>query len=139
MLRPITNICQTMLNIKSQITSCTRTPLISMVLACMIIYLTKTSKWDISISNDFILKIRGDHWKGYRLEVDLHCPVELHDKFKELPLALETLTPDIEGLTPYQREIGANTGIIHNGLSHGTNKFIPQLYDQKTMPFIKRF
>ena len=138
MLRPITNICQTMLNIKSQITSCTRTPLISMVLACMIIYLTKTSKWDISISNDFILKIRGDHWKGYRLEVDLHCPVELHDKFKELPPALETLTPDIEGLTPYQREIRADAGIIHNGLFHGTNNLVPHLYDHKKMSFTTR-
>ena len=63
--------------------------------------------------------------KGYRLEVDLHCPVGLHDKFKEFPPALEALTPDIEGLTPYQREIGANAGIIHNGLSHGTNIFCP--------------
>ena len=65
------------------------------------------------------------------MEVDLHFPVELHDKFKEFPPALETLTPDIEWLTPYQRNIGANAGIIHDGVLHGTNKLVPHLYDHK--------
>ena len=83
------------------------------------------------MSIDFILKILDDYSKGYRLEVDLHCPVELHDKFQEFPPALETLMPDIEWLTPYQREKGANTGIIHNGLFHGTNILVPLLYDRK--------
>ena len=75
----------------------------------------KDLKWDTFMSIDFILKIRDDQWKGYRLEVDAHCPVELHDKFKELPPAFESLMPDIEWLTPDQREKGANTGIIQNG------------------------
>ena len=69
------------------------------------------------MSIDFIMKILDKHWKRYRIEVDLHGPVELHDKLKEFPPALETLTPDIEELTRYQRELGANAGIIHNGLS----------------------
>ena len=83
------------------------------------------------MSVDFILKIRDDHWRGYRLEVDLRCPVEFHNKFKEFPPARETLTPYIAWLTLYQRDIEANTGIIHNGLIHGTNKFVPHLYDHK--------
>ena len=72
-----------------------------------------------------------DNDKGYILEVDLDFPVELHDKFKEFPPAPETLTPDIEWLTPYQRGIGDNTGIIHDGVFHGTNKLVPHLYDHK--------
>ena len=91
------------------------------------------------MSIDIIMKIRDEHWKRDRLEVDLHCPVELHDKLKEFPPALETLTPDIEELTRYQRAIGANTGIIQNGLFHGTNKLVPHLYDhKKTSSFITR-
>ena len=77
----------------------------------------KDLKWDSFMSIDIIMKILDKHWKRYRIEVDLHGPVELHDKLKEFPPALETLTPDIEELTRYQRELGANAGIIHNGLS----------------------
>jgi hypothetical protein len=33
---------------------------------------------------------------GYIIECDLHFPRHLHDKFKELPPAPETLTPNIE-------------------------------------------
>ena len=50
---------------------------------------------------------------------------------QEFSPAPETLTPDIEWLSPYQRDIGANAGIIHNGVVHGTNKFVPHLYDHK--------
>ena len=38
----------------------------------------------------------------------------------------ETLTPDIDWLTPYQRERGANTGIINNGVFHGSKYFGPE-------------
>ena len=89
----------------------------------------KELKWNNFMSIDCILIIRVDHWTGYRLQVDLHCPVKLHDKFKEFPPARETATPDIEWLKLYQREIGANTGIIRNGLFHDTNKLVPHLYD----------
>ena len=74
-----------------------------MVVACLNIYFTKDIKWNNYMSIDFILKIRDDHWNGYELEVDLHCSVELHDKLKEIPPGLETLTPDIDWLTPYQQ------------------------------------
>ena len=45
-----------------------------------------------------------DDETGYILEVDINFPEDLHDKFKEFPPALETLTPDIDWLTPYQQE-----------------------------------
>ena len=65
------------------------------------------------------------------LKADLHFPEKLHDKFKEIPPAPETLTPDIDWLTPYQRDIGDNTGIINDGVVHGANKLVPHLYDHK--------
>ena len=40
----------------------------------------KDLEWDNLMSIDFILKIRDEHCRGNRLEVDLNCPVELHDK-----------------------------------------------------------
>ena len=77
----------------------------------MSVYLPyKDLKWDTFMSIDFILKIRDDQWKGYRLEVELHCPADLHDKIKEFPPARETLTPYIAWLTLYHREIGATRG-----------------------------
>ena len=53
----------------------------------------------MSSFND-ILNTPDEHGTGSILEVDLHFPVELHDKFKEFPPALETLKPDIDWLTP---------------------------------------
>ena len=67
------------------------------------------------------------------LEVDLRFPEELHDKFEEFPPALETLTPDIDWLTPYQQETGANAGIVHNGVFHGTNRVVSHLYYHKKL------
>ena len=62
-----------------------------------------------SVSLDKILKTFDESSTGYIVEVDLHVLAELRNKFKQFPPAPETLTPDIEWLTPYQREIGANT------------------------------
>ena len=114
MLRPITNICQAMLDISNYIIYQDANNLYGCSMSEYLPY--KHRKWDKFMSIDFILKIRDDHWKGYRFEVDLHCPVELHDKFKEFPPVFETLMPDIEWLTPYQRKKRANTWIIQNGL-----------------------
>ena len=96
----------------------------------------KDLKFNNKIEFDTILNTFDDHETGYILEVDLHVPEELHDKFKEFPPAPKTLTPDIDWFTPYQRELGANTGRIHNGVFHGTNKLIPHLHDYKHMSFI---
>ena len=62
----------------------------------------------------------------------------LHEKSKEFPPAPKTLTPDIGWLTPYQRDIGSNTEIIHNGVFHCTNKLVPHLYDHKKTSSITR-
>ena len=94
--------------------------------------------FDNNVELDTILSTPDDNETGYILEVDLHFPVELHDKYKQLPPAPETLTPDIDWLTPYQREIGDNAGIIHNGVLHGTNKLVPHLYDHRYMSSITR-
>ena len=40
------------------------------------------------------------------IEVDLRFPVGLLDKFKEFRPAPETLTPELDWLSPYQREVG---------------------------------
>ena len=65
----------------------------------------KDLEWDNLMKLEYILEAPDDHRTGYISEEDLHFPVELHDKLKELPPFPETLTPDIEWLTPYQREI----------------------------------
>ena len=38
---------------------------------------------------------------GYILEVDLHFPIEPHEKFREYPPTPETLTPELERLRDY--------------------------------------
>ena len=90
---------------------------------------------DLKLKNSMdlkdILETPDDNDTGYLLEVDLHVPVKLHDKFQEFPPAPETLTPDIDWLTPYQQEIGFKTDIINNGVVHGANRLVPHLYDHK--------
>ena len=61
-------------------------------------------------------------------KICFNCRYSCMINIKEFPQALETLTPDIECLTPYQRDIGVNAGIIHDGVCHGTNKLVPHLY-----------
>ena len=55
----------------------------------------KDLKFNNKIELDTILTTPDDNHTGYVFEVDLHFPVELHDKFEEFPPALKTLTPDI--------------------------------------------
>ena len=54
---------------------------------------------------DKILRTPDDNYTGYIIEVDLLVPIELHDKLKEDPPAPETLTPELEWLSDYQKEI----------------------------------
>ncbi|KAK9688151.1 hypothetical protein QE152_g35762 [Popillia japonica] len=51
----------------------------------------KKFKWIYNINLDEILN--SDNAIGYVLEVDLHFPKELHDKFNDLPLAPEKKPP----------------------------------------------
>ena len=91
-----------------------------------------------SVKVDTISSTLDGNASGYILEVDLHFPVELHDKLTYFPPALETLTPDIDWLTPYQREIGANAGIIHNGFSMALISWSRIYTITKTMPSVTR-
>ncbi|MFM7978430.1 MAG: hypothetical protein ACKPKO_03860, partial [Candidatus Fonsibacter sp.] len=42
----------------------------------------------------------------------LHFPIELHDKFKEFPPAPESLTPNIDWFSSFQKDVGVKNGII---------------------------
>ena len=78
-------------------------------------YLTQQDlHWNYYKDLKYILETPDDNDIGYVLEVDFHFPLVLHAKFKEFPPAPETLTPDIEWLTPYQQEIGVKTEILNN-------------------------
>ena len=47
---------------------------------------------------------------GHIPEVGLTFPVDIHERLKELPLAPENLTPDIEWLSDLQKDVGVVTG-----------------------------
>ena len=59
------------------------------------------------MKNDFelddILQTLDDNGTGYILDVDVHFPIELHDRCKEYPPAPETITPEVEWLSSYQK------------------------------------
>ena len=70
----------------------------------MSVYLPyKDLEWDNFMKLEYILEAPDGDWTGHTSEVNLHFSVELHDKFRQFPPALETLTPDIKWLTPCQR------------------------------------
>ena len=61
---------------------------------------------DIKFSNvsiDTVLKTSDDNDEGYILEVDLHIPSKLHDKFKEFPPCPESLNVTENMLSDYQK------------------------------------
>ena len=49
---------------------------------------------------------------GYIIECDLFFPPEIHDKLKEFVPAPETLTPNMEWFSDYQRGIATNLEVI---------------------------
>ena len=48
-------------------------------------------------------KTPDDNDKGYILEVDLHIPEDLHDKFKEFPPCPEIMAPSVDLFSDYQK------------------------------------
>jgi len=48
--------------------------------------------------------VECDGAKGYVLEVDLECPVHLHDRHNDYPLAVEHLTVTRDMLSEYNAE-----------------------------------
>ena len=89
----------------------------------------KISGLIVTLSWMTYLRLKMKMQTGYIVEFDLHAPVDLHAQLKEFPLARETLTLDIDWLSPYQKEIGVNTGIMHNEVFHGSNKLAPHGFD----------
>ena len=87
----------------------------------------RKSLFDNNIEFNTLLNTPDVNRTGYIVEVDLHVPVDLHDTFEEFSSALETLTLDIDLLTPYQREIGVNTGIMNNDVFFRASKLVPHI------------
>ena len=57
------------------------------------------ANWD----HDTIEKMEKEDGKGLILEVDLHFPHQLHDKFSDYPLAPTHTTITEEMLSPFSR------------------------------------
>lgn len=51
---------------------------------------------------------------GYLLEVDLHIPPELHDKFKGYPLAPESRAVREEDVSPYTKQLRKRLAVKHD-------------------------
>ncbi|MFM7984751.1 MAG: hypothetical protein ACKPKO_36060, partial [Candidatus Fonsibacter sp.] len=71
-----------------------------------------------------------EYYKGYIVEADLQFPVELHYKFRQFPPAPESLTPDIDWFSSFQKDVGVKNGILNNDNYNGSNKLVPHLYNQ---------
>ena len=55
----------------------------------------------------------------------------MHDIFKELPPACETLAPQLQWLSDYQLKVDKNVGLINNEKLHGSDKLVPHLFDHQ--------
>ena len=49
---------------------------------------------------------------GYIIEIDAYFPEEIHGKFKEFPHAPESIAPNVEWLSDYQKEVGLATNTL---------------------------
>ena len=67
------------------------------------------------VSLSEILQAADDSRQGYIIECDLFFPPEIHDKLKEFVPAPETLTPNMEWLSDYQRANDTSLEQIKNG------------------------
>ena len=90
---------------------------------------------DLKFNNDVkledILNTPDDSEVGYIVECDFNFPEHLHDKFREFPPCPETLTPNMEWFSQFQKEVGEKSGIIKNEKYRGTNKLVPHLMEHK--------
>ena len=80
---------------------------------------------------DRILAAPANCKYGYIVECDLYIPKKLHKSLKEYPPAPETMTPNIEWFSEYQKTLGENSGIINNNKYSGSDKLIPHLFEKK--------
>ena len=56
-----------------------------------------------NVNIEDVFKTPDDNYKGYIVEVDLHIPEELHDKFKEFPPCPEIMAPSVDLFSDYQK------------------------------------
>ena len=81
-----------------------------------------------------VLTNPSDNDIGYTAKVTISYPPEIHDKVKEFVPAPESITPKLEWLSDFQRDVGVKAkAIIHNEktgeyTSLGSNKLIPHLF-----------
>ena len=73
-----------------------------------------------------ILETPDDAETGYFVEVDLEFPPEIHELLKQMPPCPETLTPQIDWFSDYQREVMEKTGA-----NTTSEKLIPHLMKQE--------
>lgn len=73
----------------------------------------KDIKFD-TVSLEEILKTSDDSEIGYMVEVDLEYPRELHDKFKQYPPCPESLIPNTDWFSDYQKEVMEKTNCKSN-------------------------
>ena len=59
-----------------------------------------------------ILQTADDSNRGYIVECDLYYPPEIHDKVKEFVPCPETLTPDSQMFSDYQRGTAEKSGVL---------------------------
>ena len=71
-----------------------------------------------------ILKTSDTSKYGSAVECDLEFPIELHDLFKEFPPCPESLTPNIEWFSDFQKEVGLKTGAAKLDESSKTYKIL---------------
>ena len=62
------------------------------------------------------------------LDSDSHFPIEPPDKFKAYPPTPESIAPDADWFSRFQRELAENDGIVKNGAYQGAAKLIPHLH-----------
>ena len=63
---------------------------------------------------NFLNNLNDEDDYGYLLEVDLHIPVALHDKFKCYPLAPESLPVKEEEVSSYTKDLRAKANVKHD-------------------------
>ena len=80
----------------------------------------KDLRFDTTFSLRAILDTPDDAPVGYIIDVDFEFPVELHGKFREYPPAPQTIAPDIEWFSAFQRELAEKHGMVKNGVPRST-------------------
>jgi hypothetical protein len=82
----------------------------------------KDIKFVKNITLEDILKTPDDNDIGYMVETDLEFPNELHGYFKQFPPCPETLKPNVEWFSDYQKDLMESTNSKPN-----SEKLIPHL------------